>query len=262
MAKAISVVKVSGHCLDDPNLIKRFAQVVAGADEQTVIVHGGGVEISQLQQKLDIQPRYVDGLRVTDADSLALVEMVLCGSVNKRLVRALLAAGVDAMGLSGVDRGLVRARQMRHESLDMGFTGEVVSVRGEVIADLLEKGVTPVVAPVSVGDCSNFNLNADPVAGAIAAAIEAQRVVFISNVAGVLAGGERVARLTRAQALALIESGVIHGGMIPKVKSALDVLSSGVPRALITDLAGWARRGGTTFVSSNAEARVSEEQCQ
>lgn len=262
MAKRISVVKVSGHCLDDDNLIARFAQVVARSDDNLVIVHGGGVEISQLQRKLRIEPKYIDGLRVTDADSLALVEMVLCGSVNKRLVRHLLAAGVDAQGLSGVDRGLVRARQMQHDSLDMGYTGEVVSVRGEVITELLTRGITPVVAPVSVGEGSNFNLNADPVAGAIAAAIGAHEVVFISNVAGVLADGKQIASLTRRQALALIKDGVIHGGMIPKVESALDVLSSGVPQALITDLAGWAECGGTTLIGSDARQEVREEQCQ
>jgi len=257
-----SVVKVSGHCLDDHELISQFAKVVAATDEPVVIVHGGGVEISQLQHKLNIEPRYVDGLRVTDADSLALVEMVLCGSVNKRLVRYLLSAGVDAQGLSGVDRGLVRARRMQHESLDMGYTGEVVSVRGEVITDLLERGITPVVSPVSLGASSNFNLNADPVAGAIAAAIGAHEVVFISNVAGVLVEGKRAASLTRLQALDLIERGVIHGGMIPKVESALAVLSSGVPQAVITDLEGWASQGGTTFIGSGAKARISEEICQ
>ena len=262
MTASISVVKVSGHCLDDHELIRQFANVVAEAEKPLAVVHGGGVEISQLQQKLNIEPRYVDGLRVTDADSLALVEMVLCGSVNKRLVRYLLSAGVDAQGLSGVDRGLIRARKMRHESLDMGFTGEVASVRGEVITDLLERGVTPVIAPVSLGARSNFNLNADPVASAIAAAIGAHEVVFISNVAGVLVDGKRAASLTRPQALELIESGVIHGGMIPKVESALAVLSSGVPQAVITDLRGWAKREGTTFFGSKANVRVSEELCQ
>ena len=254
MTKAVSVVKVSGHCLDDHELTSRFAAVVAQSDEPLAIVHGGGVEISQLQRKLKIEPRYVDGLRVTDADSLALVEMVLCGSVNKRLVRYLLAAGVDAMGLSGVDRGLIRARKMRHESLDMGYTGEVVSVRGEVIAELLAGGATPVVAPLCVGEGSNYNLNADTVAGAIAAAIKARTVVFISNVAGVLVNGKLAAKLTRSQARALIESGVIHGGMIPKVESALAVLSSGVPQAVITDLEGWAKRAGTTLTGSWAES--------
>lgn len=262
MAGGISVVKVSGHCLDDSELISQFARIAARSDDQLVIVHGGGAEISQLQRKLEIEPRYVDGLRVTDAASLALVEMVLCGSVNKRLVRYLLAAGVDAQGLSGVDRALVRARQMRHESRDMGFTGEVVSVRGEVITDLLALGVTPVVAPVSVGERSSLNLNADPVAGAIAAAIGAREVVFISNVAGVLASGRRLNKLTRAQALNLIKEGVVQGGMIPKVESALAVLSSGVPQAVITDLAGWAEGGGTTLIRSNAGLRVRGEQCQ
>ena len=258
MTDSVSVVKISGHCLDDPQMIGRFARAVATADEQLVIVHGGGAEITQLQRRLAIEPRYVDGLRVTDADSLALVEMVLCGSVNKRLVRHLLAAGVDAQGLSGVDRGLIRARKMRHDSLDMGYTGEVVSVRGEVITDLLERGITPVVAPVSVGERSNYNLNADPVASAIGAAISANRVVFISNVAGVLVNDGLARRLTRGQALGLIERGVIHGGMIPKVESALAVLSAGVPQAVITDLDGWTKRGGTTIIGSEREAKVSE----
>ncbi|MCY3866642.1 MAG: acetylglutamate kinase [Chloroflexi bacterium] len=258
MAENISVIKVSGHCLDDDALLRQFADIVAQADEHLVIVHGGGAEITRLQQKMSIKPRYVEGLRVTDADSLALVEMVLCGSVNKRLVRYLLAAGVDAQGMSGVDRGLVRARQMPHDSIDMGFTGEIESVRGEVIADLLECRVTPVIAPVSVGEGSNFNLNADPVAGGIAAAIGARAVIFVSNVAGVLVNGDIIADLTRAQALDLIDSGVISGGMIPKVTTALDVLSSGVPQAVITDLDGWKNRGGTTFVGADARVSVRE----
>ncbi len=249
MAEAPTVVKISGHCLDRADLLRQFARIVARSDEELIIVHGGGKEISQLQRKLDIRPRYVDGLRITDADSLALVEMVLCGSVNKRLVRHLLAAGVDAQGLSGVDRGLVRARQMQHETKDMGFTGTVESVRPEVIQDLLKLGVTPVIAPVSLGDGTNYNLNADPVAGAIAAAVKAARVVFISNVAGVLVDGERVPRMTREQAEAYIAEGVIYGGMIPKVETALNVLSSGLPQAVITDLQGWAQEGGTTFVA-------------
>jgi len=259
VTESISVVKISGHCLDNDALLRQFAESVAQADERLVIVHGGGAEISRLQQKMEIKPRYVDGLRVTDADSLALVEMVLCGSVNKRLVRYLLAAGVDAQGLSGVDRGLVRARQMRHDTFDMGFTGEVDTVRGEVIADLLERRVTPVIAPVSVGEGSNFNLNADPFAGAIAAAIDARAVVFISNVAGVLVEGDIIAALTRAQALELINRGIISGGMIPKVMTALDVLSSGLPQAVITDLDGWRNRGGTTFVGADARVSVREE---
>ena len=119
MSGAISLIKISGHYLDDEALLRRFAEAVAEREEPLVIVHGGGIEITRLQEGLNIEPTYVDGLRVTDARSLSLVEMALCGSVNKRLVRHLLNAGVDAQGLSGVDRGLVRARQMRHESVDM-----------------------------------------------------------------------------------------------------------------------------------------------
>ena len=262
MSDSVTVVKISGHYLDSEALLRQFAAIVAQSTARLVIVHGGGKEITRLQEKLNITPRYVDGLRITDADSLALVEMVLCGTVNKRLVRHLLAAGVDAQGLSGVDRGLVRARQMRHEAYDMGYTGTVASVRSEVIHDLFALGVTPVISPVSVGDGTNHNLNADPVAGAIAAAIGADKVIFISNVAGVLVDGEQVARLTRDRAKSYINSGVIYGGMIPKVKTALDVLSSGVPQAVITDLDGWAGEGGTTFVAESYQQRVREEQCQ
>ncbi len=258
--KAISVIKISGHCLDDAALLRQFARTVARSSEPVVIVHGGGIEITRLQEKLDIKPRYEEGLRVTDAESLALVEMVLCGSVNKRLTRVLLAAGVDALGLSGIDRGLVQARKMRHERLDMQFTGEVQRVRGQVLLDLLEMGVTPVVAPVSLGDGSSLNLNADPVAGAIAAAIKARRVVFISNVAGVLIDGQLAAEMTREQAEDFIARGAISGGMIPKVRSALDVLSSGLPQAIITDLKGYASGGGTSFADATATDMDSEGQ--
>ena len=248
MDREICVVKISGHCLDDERLLAQFALTVARSDQRLVIVHGGGNEITRLQERLNIKPRYVEGLRVTDADSLALVEMALCGAVNKRLVRHLLAAGVDAQGLSGVDRGLVRARKLQHESVDMGYTGEVESVRPEVIRDLFELGVTPVIAPVCLGADSNFNLNADPVTSAIAAALSAQKVVFISNVSGVLVDGALRQTITRTQAQAYIESGVIAGGMIPKALAALDLLSAGIPEAVITDLDGWSNSCGTTFI--------------
>lgn len=244
------VVKISGHCLDDELLLRQFADTVAASDERLVIVHGGGKEITRLQQQLSIEPRYVDGLRVTDADSLALVEMVLCGAVNKRLVRHLLAAGVDAQGLSGVDRGLIQARPMQHDSVDMGYTGEVESVRPQVIGDLFQLGVTPVIAPVSLGAGSNFNLNADPVTSAIAPAIAADKVVFISNVAGVMVDGAIKPVITSAQAQACINSGVIAGGMIPKTLAALDVLAAGIPEAVITDLDGWSNKAGTTFIET------------
>jgi len=246
----VTVIKISGHYLDDDVLLKQFADIVAGIEGQVVIIHGGGKEITKLQSQLNIEPQYVDGLRVTDADSLALVEMVLCGTVNKRLVRYLLASGVDAQGMSGVDRGLVRAEQMQHDSVDMGYTGTVVAVRESVIFEMLGNGVTPVISPVSVGDSSNFNLNADTVTGAIANAISADKVVFISNVEGVLVDDVRMETMTSEQVKAYVDDGTIYGGMIPKVITALDVLESGVPQVVITNLDGLATHGGTTFVSA------------
>ena len=125
-------------------------------------------------------------MRVTDAASLALVEMVMCGAINKRLVRVLVNAGVNALGLSGVDGGMISAAKMYHESVDMGFTGEVTAVRVDLLLNLLDMGFTPVIAPICLGEDNNFNVNADHVAGALAAAVEAERLVFLSNVPGVM----------------------------------------------------------------------------
>ena len=246
----VTVIKITGHFLDDHQSLKQFAKIVADFDDKLVIIHGGGKEITRLQAQLNIEPRYVDGLRITDAKSLALVEMVLCGTVNKRLVRYLLSAGVDALGMSGIDRGLVRATQMQHASVDMQYTGTVLSIRESVIFDLFDKDVTPVISPVSVGEESNFNVNADPVTGAIASAISADNVIFISNVEGVMVDGERKSTLTSTQVESYIADGTIYGGMIPKVQTAIDVLKSGIPQTVITDLDGLATHGGTVFVQS------------
>ncbi len=136
------VVKVSGHELDDARFLADFASTIAALTEPTIVVHGGGREITELQQKMGIEPRYADGLRITDADSLALVEMVLCGVVNTRLVRLLVNSGVDALGMSGVDRGIVRATKMQHPDHDLGFTGVVDDVRGDILRELLAAGIT------------------------------------------------------------------------------------------------------------------------
>ncbi|MBN8591053.1 MAG: acetylglutamate kinase [Anaerolineae bacterium] len=243
------LIKVSGHELDDAAYLAEFAAIIKGLNAPVIIVHGGGAEITGLQKQFGIEPRYADGLRITDADSLRVVEMILCGTVNKRLVRVLTNAGLDALGLSGVDRGLVRAEKMPHPSQDMGFTGQIVRVRGEVITDLLAQGVTPVVAPVCGGEANNFNVNADHVAGAIAKAVGAARVVFLTNVEGVLVGSPAavVPTLTPAQTQALIDDGTIFGGMIPKVQTALGALAGGVRQAVITNLKGLQAGGGTVF---------------
>jgi acetylglutamate kinase len=243
------VIKISGHELDDIAHLTAFAGVVAALKTPTVIVHGGGKEISALQTQMGIEPRYVDGLRITDEPSLALVEMVLCGAVNKRLVRMLINAGVDALGMSGVDRGLIRAQKMVHQAVDMGYTGVIASVREDVLVELLNMNITPVIAPICLGVDSNFNVNGDHVAGAVAGALDAERLVFLSNVPGVLVNGEVAATLTPAQTDALIADGTISGGMIPKVRTALDALNNGASQAVITNLAGLSSGGGTVFKS-------------
>lgn len=241
------VIKISGHELDSPDFLAELAATLKHFDTPVVIVHGGGKEITALQTRLGIEPRYVDGLRITDAESLALVEMVLCGTVNKRIVRTLVNAGIDAVGLSGVDGGLVSADKMTHESVDMGYTGEVTAVRVDLLVDMLDQGVTPVIAPICLGEDSNFNVNADHVAGAVAAALEAERLVFVSNVEGVLKDGAVIPQLTPNQVGEMIADGTIFGGMIPKVKTALESLAEGVAQAVITNLKGLSSGGGTVF---------------
>lgn len=242
-----TVIKVSGHDLDDAAYLTEFATVVKSLNTPIVIVHGGGTEISAMQKMMGIEPHYLDGVRITDPDSLKVVEMVLCGTVNKRLVRYLLAAGVDALGMSGVDRGLIRARKMQVTGQDMGFTGEVVSVRREWLLDLLGQGITLVIAPVSLGEDSSLNVNADHVAGAVAAAISASRAVFLTNVEGVLLDGQVMPSLTAEYTQRLIDDGTIFGGMIPKVQTALYALHAGVHSAVITNLDGLKSGSGTVF---------------
>jgi acetylglutamate kinase len=241
------LIKVSGHELDDLAYLTEFAQIIKSVDAPVVIVHGGGAEISAMQKVMGIEPRYLDGVRITDEASLKVVEMVLCGTVNKRLVRVLLAAGVDALGMSGVDRGLIRAKKMQNPIQDMGFTGSVMSVREDVLPPLLAQGITPVIAPVCLGENNNFNVNADHVAGAIAGSLDAARVVFLTNVEGVLVNDQVVPILTPEQTVSLIADGTIFGGMIPKVQTALHALKTGVAQAVITNLAGLKNNGGTIF---------------
>ena len=165
------VLKIGGHDIADDIFLSGLAQAVSQSAEPTVIVHGGGKEISDLLTRLGIEPRYIDGVRITDAEALPIVEMILSGVVNKRLVRYFISAGVDAIGLSGVDRGLVRATKMTHPTVDdMGFTGVVDKVQADVVLDLIKQGITPVIAPICLGEDSNYNVNADHVASAIAVA--------------------------------------------------------------------------------------------
>jgi acetylglutamate kinase len=242
------VLKIGGNELDDPSLVAELARVVAGLRPAPLLVHGGGKEIGAIQRALGGEPRFVAGLRVTDEYALQAAEMVLCGSVSTRLVAALIAAGADAQGLSGVDRGLIRVEKQDHPEGDLGRVGRPIAVRAEVLRDLLEQQVVPVVAPISLGPDGAYNVNADEAAGAVAAALGDAEVVFVTNVPGVLSGGSLVPRLTRAEIAELIADGTISGGMIPKVRAALTALEAGVRSARITNLDGLGRGTGTVIV--------------
>lgn len=232
------VIKIGGNELDDPQFVAALAQSVAALRPVPVLVHGGGKEIGIIQKALGGEPRFIEGLRVTDEYALQAAEMVLCGLVNTRLVVALTIAGADVQGMSGVDRALIRVEQQIHPGGDLGRVGRPVAVRARVLQSLLAEQVVPVVAPVSLGPQGAYNVNADEAAGAIAAALGNAEVVFVTNVAGVLAAGAVVPKLSAAQVHELIALGTISGGMIPKVRSALAALDAGVHTARITNLAG------------------------
>jgi acetylglutamate kinase len=242
------VLKIGGNELDDPTFVAELARVVAGMRPQPVLIHGGGKEVGVIQRALGGEPRFVGGLRVTDEAALQAAEMVLCGSVSTRLVAALIAAGADAQGLSGVDRGLIRVEKARHPEGDLGRVGSPVAVRAEVLRSLLAEAVVPVVAPISLGPDGAYNVNADEVAGAVAAALGDAEVVFVTNVPGVIADGVVATELSQAKIAALIADGTISGGMIPKVRAALTALGSGVRTARITNLEGLGRGLGTLII--------------
>lgn len=247
MPSPVIVVKIGGNDLETPGFVEQLAQTVAALVQHTplVIVHGGGKSVSQMQQRLGLEPVYLNGQRVTDAASLDVVEMMLSGLVNKRLTLALLQHGVDALGMSGVDRGLLRVEPVP----EMGRVGRIVAVRADVLRDLCVQGIVPVVSPVSLGADGRYNVNADHAAGAIAAALDAEVATFLTNVPGVRVGASVAPVLTAAEAQQLISTGVINGGMIPKVTAALDAVAQGVRRAVITDLPGLSAGSGTVFTA-------------
>ena len=242
------VIKVGGNEIDDDSFLAGFVAAVAEVQKQAriVIVHGGGKEIAELHQKLSVSFHFVDGLRVTTADSLRLVKMVLSGLVNTRLTRWLVNGGIPALGLSGVDLGLVRVEPYRPNGQDLGFVGRVVEVRADALQRLLAEGIAPVLSPISLGlDGQSYNVNADQVASAVAVALGAGRLAFVSNVPGVLLDGSVVPQLTIDQVEAFIANGQISGGMTPKVRAAVEAVREGVPAAVITNLAGLRTGGGT-----------------
>jgi acetylglutamate kinase len=247
------VIKYGGHAMENEDLAHLFAKDVVllkllGINP--VVVHGGGPQIGRMLDKLGIVSTFEDGLRVTDAPSMEIVEMVLAGGINKSIVRAINAAGGKAVGLSGADANLITAVKATRTKKDpdsniervveLGFVGEPDKVDPSVLRALAaqqEDDFIPVVAPVGTGqDGKSFNINADTAAGAVAAALKAKRVLFLTDVTGVLdRSGNLIKQLTVAEAKALISSGAATGGMIPKLETAMQAVEKGVEAAVILD---------------------------
>jgi acetylglutamate kinase len=250
-AKSVLVLKIGGNQVEDETFLTGFVDAVKGLldDTAVVIVHGGGKEITDLHSQLGVGFETVEGLRATSPESMRLVEMVLNGTVNTRLVRWLVNAGVDALGLNGIDLGLVRTTPLTVKGKSLGLVGQVGLINGEALLQLLDLGLTPVISPVSLGeDGLAYNVNADHIAAGVAKAIEASKLIFVSNVPGVQVTGRTMRALSLTQIEGLIEEGHITGGMIPKVRSATEAVERGVHQAVITDLAGLTEGEGTAVV--------------
>jgi acetylglutamate kinase len=233
------LVKYGGHAMGDAGAGDSFAHDVVLLKQvgiNPIVVHGGGPQIGEMLRRLGIKSRFVDGLRVTDGETMEVVEMVLAGTINKQLVAAINAAGGCAIGLTGKDGGLIRARKLAR-NVDLGFVGEPEHVDDRVLATFRQSDIIPVIAPIGVGEGGEtYNINADTVAGAVAAAVAATRFLLLTDVAGVLDSGKRlISELTAAEARRLIADGTISGGMIPKVETCIDAVDGGVEAAVILD---------------------------
>ena len=245
------VVKYGGNAMADEYLKSSFARDIVLLQMlgiNPVVVHGGGPQITRLLQRIGKQSEFVDGMRVTDAETMEAVQMVLGGLVNKEIVDLLNSHGGCAVGLTGKDGGLIRTRKLiikretrscrdQSETIDLGYVGEVESIDPKVINVLAGNGFIPVIAPIGIGaDNESYNINADLVAGEVAAVLEADRLMLLTNTMGLLdANGALIQSLTTDRVEALVADGTIHGGMLPKVHCALDAVNAGVNTAVIMD---------------------------
>ena len=244
------VIKYGGHAMGDTALEDQFARDVVLMKQvgiNPVVVHGGGPQIGAMLERLKIQSSFIDGLRVTDADTVDIVEMVLSGSINKAVVTAINGAGGVAVGISGKDGRLIEARQLKRTTqdpdsniekvLDLGFVGEPVRINPTLLQTFAQSDLIPVIAPIGVGENGEtYNINADTAAGKIAETLKASKLVMLTDIAGVLDGdGELISKMTADQADQLTRDGVIKGGMIPKLETCLSAVAQGVGAAHILD---------------------------
>jgi acetylglutamate kinase len=243
------VIKYGGAAMAKPELKAGFAQDITMLQYlgiNPVVVHGGGPQIGQVLAQMEIPTRFVEGMRVTDESTMDVVEMVLAGKINKEIVNLINAAGGRAVGLSGKDGQLLQARKLKFyrpredeppEIIDIGLVGEVTGVNTDLLRTLQEQNFIPILAPVGAGDAGEtYNINADLVAGAVARALKAAKLILLTDVPGVLdQNGNLESSLTRDAALAMIKDGTITGGMIPKINCCLETLAAGVAKAHILD---------------------------
>ena len=244
------VIKYGGHAMGDESLAVLFARDVVLLRQvgiNPIVVHGGGPQIGAMLDRLKMKSEFIDGLRVTDQATVDIVEMVLAGSINKQVVSAINQAGGFAVGLSGKDGQLIRARKLRRTQkdpdsnieklLDLGFVGEPAEITPHILDFFRESDVIPVIAPVGMGGAGEtYNINADTAAGAVAGATGARRLLMLTDVAGVLdKAGNLIPEMTATQVKDYIADGTISGGMIPKVETCLDAVNNGVDAAVILD---------------------------
>lgn len=241
------VVKFGGNAMIDENLKKCFANNIVLMNQvgiHTVVVHGGGPQIGQLLNQLGMESRFVQGMRVTDSETMDVVEMVLGAQVNKSIVTLLSQVGGRAVGLTGKDGGLLRSRpllldkgSLEEDVVDLGQVGEVDAVNVDILQSLKQGGFIPVIAPVGVGqDGRSYNINADLVASAVASALGAEKLLLLTDTAGILnSDGDLLTGLIPEQIKALVADGTIYGGMLPKVRCALEAIDSGVSSATVLD---------------------------
>ena len=244
------VVKYGGHAMGDGSLAKRFAQDIVLLKQigiNPVVVHGGGPQIGNMLKKLDITSEFVDGLRVTDAPTMEVAEMVLAGTINKQITMAIREAGGRAVGISGKDGGLIEARKLTRTKkdpdsniervFDLGFVGEPTKVDPYILTEFADSDFIPVIAPIGFGaNGETFNINADTAAGAIAAALKAAKLMLLTDVPGVLdKDGQLIGELTLSEVHQLMGDGTITGGMIPKLETCVSALEAGVESAHILD---------------------------
>jgi acetylglutamate kinase len=246
----IIVVKFGGHAMVDEKLASQFARdmvMLKVCGLNPIVVHGGGPQINKMLDKLAVKPEFRDGLRVTDSETMAVVEMVLSGAINKSIVASIQKAGGRAVGISGKDGNLLIAEKVtktkrnpdtgKDEVIDFGQVGDPARVNAEILHTIMKSDAIPVVAPVGIGwDGDTYNVNADTAAGAIASATHAKRLLLLTDVAGVLDKNKNlISELKIGDVPGLIAEGTITGGMIPKVESAVAVVESGVEGVIILD---------------------------